>query len=430
MNDTPDRRDDEESPEDRPTEPMSSDEPEDRPVEPPHLDRDHEARAQASTAGGWVPPGGGYVPGPDDPSAGASFTGERPTAALPRADDGPRRLRRSTSDRMIAGVSGGLGRYFDIDPVLFRIAFVVLTLAGGAGLLAYLGLWLVTPSDGEHSEPTGTRALAVIGGIVLLLVCLPFLFVGAFLAIPLLPLTLLVLVIILLARGARGKGDGDTSDVIARVALVLLILVVSIAAFFAAAAGAALGGGAVIAGIVVALGLALVAAAFAGESRARWLLLPALVLAVPLGIIAASGLDLRGGMGERDYRPTSLAELNPRYKLGAGEMKIDLRDMQIPEGTTPLNVKMGAGHVVVYVPQHVCVSSRVKVGVGYAQVLGRDSGGIDVDWPNVRRPPVGTPTIDLNANLGVGALEVRHSDAEGQIGHDFHPIGPDACLPN
>ena len=68
--------------------------------------------------------------------------------------DGPRRLRRSSSDRMVGGVAGGLGRYFDVDPVLFRIAFVVLVFAGGAGLLAYLGLWLITPSDGEGEAPS------------------------------------------------------------------------------------------------------------------------------------------------------------------------------------------------------------------------------------------------------------------------------------
>ena len=168
---------------------------------------------------------------------------------------------------MLGGVAGGLGRYFDVDPVLFRIGFVVLLFAGGAGLLAYLGLWLITPSDGpgDSASQTGVRALAVIGGVVLVLVSLPFLFVGAFIAIPLLPLTLLVLVIILLARGARGKADSDGTDVLARVALVLLVIVVSIAAFFAAAAGAALGGGAVIAGVVIALGIGLIAAAFTGR---------------------------------------------------------------------------------------------------------------------------------------------------------------------
>src|SRR4051812_34838859 len=344
-------------------------------------------------AGGWIPPGGGYTPGAGEPSSGgAPHAGEAPTATMPPAD-APRRLRRSSSDRMVGGVAGGLGRYFDVDPVLFRIAFVVLVFAGGAGILAYLGLWLITPSDGEGEAPSnaGLRALAVIGGIVLVCVALPFLLAGAVLAIPLLPLTLLVLVIILLARGARGKADSDTSDVLARVALILLVIVVSIGAFFATAAGAALGGGAVIAGVVIALGLGLIASAFVGG--ARWLVLPAVVIAAPLGFVAASELDIKGGMGERDYRPTSLSELQPRYKLGAGEMRIDLRDLQLPDGRTPLNVKMGAGHVVVYVPEDVCVSSQVKMGAGYAEVLDRDSGGFDVDWPNVRRPPAGVAGV-------------------------------------
>ena len=46
-----------------------------------------------------------------------------------------RRLERSHSDRMLAGVSGGLARYFEIHPAIFRVGFVVLTLLGGAGLL-------------------------------------------------------------------------------------------------------------------------------------------------------------------------------------------------------------------------------------------------------------------------------------------------------
>jgi phage shock protein PspC (stress-responsive transcriptional regulator) len=328
---------------------------------------------------------------------------------------------------MLGGVAGGLGRYFDVDPVLFRIAFVVLLFAGGAGVLAYLGLWLITPSDGEGDAPShsGLRALAVIGGVALVCVALPFLLVGAVIAIPLLPLTLLVLVIILLARGARGKADSDTSDVLARVALILLVIVVSIGAFFATAAGAALGGGAVIAGVVIAIGLGLIATAFVGG--ARWLVLPAVVIAAPLGFVAASELDIKGGMGERDYHPTTVSELQPRYKLGAGEMRIDLRNLRLPDGRTPLNVKLGAGHVVVYVPKDVCVSSRIKLGAGYAEVLDRDSGGLDIDWPNVRTPPAGVPVLDLNADVALGAVEVRHN--ERRHGRFREPAGPDACVP-
>jgi phage shock protein PspC (stress-responsive transcriptional regulator) len=55
------------------------------------------------------------------------------------------RLRLSSTDRKIAGVCGGLGEYFELDPVLFRAAFLVLVLAGGLGILLYLALWLVIP---------------------------------------------------------------------------------------------------------------------------------------------------------------------------------------------------------------------------------------------------------------------------------------------
>ena len=59
----------------------------------------------------------------------------------------PRPLLRSTTDKRLGGVSGGLGHYFHVDPVLFRIGFAVATLAGGAGLLAYLALWVFVPRD-------------------------------------------------------------------------------------------------------------------------------------------------------------------------------------------------------------------------------------------------------------------------------------------
>ncbi|MEI7895420.1 MAG: PspC domain-containing protein [bacterium] len=59
----------------------------------------------------------------------------------------PKRLYRSTSDRKFAGVAGGLAEYFVMDPLLVRLAFVILTLAGGGGFLIYLVLWIVTPEN-------------------------------------------------------------------------------------------------------------------------------------------------------------------------------------------------------------------------------------------------------------------------------------------
>jgi phage shock protein C len=59
----------------------------------------------------------------------------------------PRTLTRSTTDRKISGVSGGLATYLGIDPVLVRVGFVVTTLASGVGLLAYLALLALVPAD-------------------------------------------------------------------------------------------------------------------------------------------------------------------------------------------------------------------------------------------------------------------------------------------
>lgn len=56
-------------------------------------------------------------------------------------------LRRSTHDRMIAGVCGGLADYFGMDPTLVRVGYVLLSVLSAAfpGLLVYLILWLVIP---------------------------------------------------------------------------------------------------------------------------------------------------------------------------------------------------------------------------------------------------------------------------------------------
>ena len=60
-----------------------------------------------------------------------------------------KRLERSHSDRMLAGVCEGLARYFDLNPAFYRVGFVVLTLLGGAGVLIYLAAVLVIPEEGK-----------------------------------------------------------------------------------------------------------------------------------------------------------------------------------------------------------------------------------------------------------------------------------------
>lgn len=58
-----------------------------------------------------------------------------------------KRLYRSHKEKMIGGVCGGLAEYFDIDPVLIRILFVVAVFAGGSGILAYIICWIIIPEQ-------------------------------------------------------------------------------------------------------------------------------------------------------------------------------------------------------------------------------------------------------------------------------------------
>jgi hypothetical protein len=225
-----------------------------------------------------------------------------------------------------------------------------------------------------------------------------------FLAPPLIAIGLIAIVGVLLWRAAGGENGGTPA---AKIGLALLLIVVAALGFVAVAFGAALGGGAVIAGLVIALGGALVISSFLGGRR--WLVLPALVIAIPLGFVAAAGLDVNGGVGERDYQPTTVAELEDGYQLGIGQMRLDLTQVDLPPGRTPIDLDMGIGSVRLLVPDDVCVASDVRVGAGYTRVLDRDSGGLDVDWRQSPVEDAGVKRLVIHGDVGIGELQVINS---------------------
>jgi phage shock protein PspC (stress-responsive transcriptional regulator) len=334
----------------------------------------------------------------------------------------PRKLTRSTRDRIIGGVSGGMGRYFGIDPTLVRIGFVALALLGGTGLIVYAAALLLVPLDEEGAGDPRTprdRALAVGIAIALIVAGLVFGSFGFVFGGALVPLGFLVLIglaVWWLVSGERPAGS--PGDVVRRAAQGIGLLIacgaLAVASFFASG----LGGGVVVAGIVIAAGAALVAAAFVGG--ARWLVLPALAIALPLAFVSAAGIDLDGGFGERHEHPATLADLQHGYRLGAGELVVDLRDLELPSGDHPLKVGIGAGHALVLVPEDVCVTSSATGGIGGVDGFDRTSGGIDVDWNDGRRARRGAARLVLEGDIGLGFLEVRHNEVDhGDGGSPF-----------
>jgi hypothetical protein len=78
-----------------------------------------------------------------------------------------------------------------------------------------------------------------------------------------------------------------------------------------------------------------------------------------------------------------------------------------------VKVDVGSGHALVLIPADVCVQSRAKAGLGYVGVLGTDDGGADVDTQRgtIDRSP-GARRLVLDAQMGIGAIEVRHTRQE------------------
>jgi phage shock protein PspC (stress-responsive transcriptional regulator) len=318
------------------------------------------------------------------------------------------RLTRSSQDRVIGGVAGGLARHLRIDPILVRLGFVLLTFIGGAGLLAYLALLAFVPSD--DGQPLGgsanNRAATIAGTVVLAIAAVIFLGPPVVLLGPgLLVLALIAVAVVFVVR-ATGTRDGsqDPARTIARVGLGIIIVLGALGGGIGVALAAALGGGVVIGILTIVTGLALVATAFLGG--ARWLVLPALVLALPLTIVAAGNIDLDGGIGQRDYRPHDVSELRPSYKVGIGQLRVDLRDVDLPAGRTDLKLDVGLGEAQIRVPEGVCVSTDAQIGAGDAEVFDHTNDGIDVDYAEGGRAAPTQPHLYVNADIVAGHLDI------------------------
>lgn len=347
----------------------------------------------------------------DDPTRSEEPT--EPQEPRPAPEPEQRRLTRPRDDRVFAGVCSGLGRYFKLDPVLFRVAAVALIFFGGAGLLLYIAAVLLIPNEGEErpeSRRRRDRALAVIG-VVLLVVAAGSIFSHSVFHVgwvfgPFLFIALAALAVWWLVSGERPQGDArNIARSIAR-GLGILIICGALAIGGAWLAGA--GGGTVAAITVIAAGAILAGAAL--EGYGRWLVLPALALALPVAVVSAANIDLHGGAGDKEYVPTSAVQVRDSYRLGAGRLVVDLRDAKLPPGDRPLKIRLGVGEAVLLVPDNVCVATKSKVGVGQVDAFDHGSGGVDVDWSDEPSAAPGNARIVLDANVGMGRLGIGHYD--------------------
>ena len=337
---------------------------------------------------------------------------EEPTTEQPRTEERPpgappaRRLTRTSDDRILGGVAGGLGRYFGVDPIIPRIAFAALVFAGGFGVLAYVAAWLFVPDDETGETAASTSKAAAFLGIAVLIAAIAALTDGDFLFFSG-PGIFVVLIAALLGYAIwKSVSPRSGGSVLGRLVLVTVIGIAALSAMAGVTVFAALGGDTLIASLIIVAGLFVVAGAASG--RMRWLLVPAVVLAIPAGVVAATDFNVEGGVGDRQYRPASMTDVREGYELGIGELVVDLRDVDFPAGRTEMELDLGVGRAVVLVPEDVCVAPEVHVGVGEARVLGLGHSGVDVDLFERPRTPVTEPSLALDAEVGIGEVIVAY----------------------
>src|SRR4051812_32896447 len=193
-------------------------------------------------------------------------------------------LRRSRTEKMIGGVSGGLAEYSGIDPLLWRVGFVALTFAGGSGVLVYLLLWLLMPHGSAAPTDRG----------------------------PLDKLT------------ERRAAAGPRSPV-PGVTVAGLLIVVGVLVLLTRFTAWDIGPRGFLGSALLVVGLGLVVAAFTGGRRARGGLITIGVV-LSLALIAASSGPWRvgDGVGDRSYRPVTAAEVRALYPGGVGDLTVDL----------------------------------------------------------------------------------------------------------
>jgi phage shock protein PspC (stress-responsive transcriptional regulator) len=278
-------------------------------------------------------------------------------------DTGAPRLERSGSDRMLAGVAGGLGAYFELHPAVFRVSFVVLTLMGGAGILIYLAAALVMPDEGKE-DSFATAALRRRRHRPWLLIALGLLSVFVLAVLSEVPVW--------------SEGDAWLFLLVAG-ALVLWLA-------WYAVAGARLGW-------LRRLGIVVVS-------------LVVLLVVLVAGFLATFDVHLGDGIDERTFAPASVDDLRGEYELGIGELDFDLRSVEFPLGETTLDVRVDAGRIHVLLSDDVAVRAAAEAKLGEIDLLGRHGEGWEADE---QVDETGTRVLVLDASVGIGEIEVERS---------------------
>lgn len=172
-------------------------------------------------------------------------------------------------------------------------------------------------------------------------------------------------------------------------------------------------------GVVAVLLLVVGGGLFIGSwyGRARWLIIPGLCLAALLALLATLP-DWRfgDGAGERLFQPQTLSQVRDEYRLGAGELLIDLSAVDFEGETRDVEAKVGFGQLIVVVPDHISVEVDTQVGAGEIDLFHRVQGGLGVNQDESFTGRRREGTLELDAQVGFGEVTLRRANDIGDKG--------------
>jgi phage shock protein PspC (stress-responsive transcriptional regulator) len=278
---------------------------------------------------------------------------------------------------MVAGVCGGLADYFDIHPAFYRVGFVVLTLLGGAGILIYATAALVLPDEGKE-DSVATAVLRNRRDR-------PW---------PLIGLALVGVAIASLLARATLWPHGD--------AWFLLLVAGGAILWITRHGSEADGTAAADAPTLARRDSRRMRRVFKGSAIALGTII-ALVLVAAAICAAVFHVDLGNGVGDRKYVVASRQELRRDYKLGVGDLVVNLRNVQFRTGETQVHTRVDVGELRVIVPANVALRVHGDAQLGQVEVLGRTAEGRNV---HKKVAQAGKRVLVLDAHVGMGKVLV------------------------
>lgn len=276
---------------------------------------------------------------------------------------------------MLAGVAGGLAKYFEIHPAAFRVGFVVLTLLGGAGILIYLAAALVMPDEGKQ-DSVATAALRNRRDR-------PW---------PLIGLGLLCVAVAILLSRATLWPDGDSWWLFLIAGGLILWLTRHTPTDVAADPKE-----------LAAKDSRRVRSLLRGIAIACVSLFTLVIVCVAI-FLAVFDVHVGRGVGDYDYVVTNVQALEDDYRVGIGTLDLDLGNLQLPKGETRVETSVDIGDLHVIVPAGVALRVHAEAQAGRVEVLGNVDDGRRAD---IDLSEAGERVLVLDADVGAGSIRVE-----------------------